>query len=292
MGTVKRAAPAAESSEKENLAELAEDSTLHLSVKRTEKLSSNLTNPDFVPCRWLYRMSPTAIKIKFAFGCTLLTLLGPYVALQVAMCSLWEFLDKKLPYGGIWLCQKFSEKVSPYCTWSVKNKNDGFVLPLFLWLGIGLPAYFFYEFYLAVTVGFDWKRVVVYNLVRIGPQYMNFMYVYVLAHKEAHNYGTLFAKPYHYVLKFVFNHWIGLFHGVMPGNFTCAHVYNHHKYDNNEWDVISCAFHARNSFKNWVFYLADWFLYAMNISTVLAFYDDGRMNMVQKTILSSIWFEI
>ena len=43
------------------------------------------------------------------------------------------------------------------------------------------------------TYGFNWRRAVVYNLVRIGPMYMNFMHVYVLCHKEGHLKGNLIS---------------------------------------------------------------------------------------------------
>jgi hypothetical protein len=63
---------------------------------------------------------------------------------------------------------------------------------------------------------------------------MNFMFCYTLCHKEAHNFGTLFKQPWNYVLKNVFNRWVGVFHGIMPGTFTISHVFNHHRYDNGE----------------------------------------------------------
>ena len=66
--------------------------------------------------------------------------------------------------------------------------------------------------------------------------------------------------------QYFFNHWVGMFHGVAPGTFTWSHVYNHHKYDNDERDVYSTAFRPRDSFSAWVRYLPEWFAYASNIS--------------------------
>ena len=102
------------------------------------------------------------------------------------------------------------------------------------------------------------------------------MYAYVLCHKEAHAAGNLFASPR---LAYAFNYWVGLFHGVLPGTFTVSHMYNHHKYDNSDRDVYSTAFRPRNSFKAWVAYLAEWFGYASNLSSILAFFEEGRAHL-------------
>ena len=123
-----------------------------------------------MPYPWLFRNSPIAEKIKFALGCITLACFGPYVGLQVAACQTWEFLDVKT-IGFIKLCSKFSEVVSPFCARFTRNKNDGFIIPLAIWLGVILPAWFFYELWRAVQpeYGFDWRRILVYNIVRIGP---------------------------------------------------------------------------------------------------------------------------
>jgi len=158
-----------------------------------------------------------------------------------------------------------------------------------------LPAWFFYELYVAATVGFSIKRVIFYNIVRIGPMYMNFMYVYVMCHKEGHNFGNLFAKQYNSVfpffgLKYVFNHWVGMFHGVLPGTFTYSHLYNHHKYDNDERDIYSTAYRRRDTFESWVKYLPEWFAYASNVSTIRAFAQERRWNWVAGTVMSTLLY--
>jgi hypothetical protein len=141
--------------------------------------------------------------------------------------------------------------------------------------------------------GFDWRRILVYNIVRIGPMYMNFMYVYVLCHKEAHNFGNLFSKEWNNpLLKYFFNHWVGIFHGVLPGTFTWSHIYNHHKYDNNHQDVYSTAFRPRNTITSWVKYIPEWFGYASNVSSVLAFLEEGRRYFALMTFLSTLYYVV
>lgn len=65
-------------------------------------------------------------------------------------------------------------------------ENDQFLWPTFFWLAVILPGWFFYELTLASLYGVNYHRILLYNAVRLGPMYCNFMYVYVLAHKEAH----------------------------------------------------------------------------------------------------------
>jgi hypothetical protein len=120
--------------------------------------------------------------------------------------------------------------------------------------------------------------------------YRNFMYVYVLCHKEAHCFGRIFAPPYASVLQYVYNYYIGFFHGVLPGPFTQSHIYNHHKYDNARDDVYSTGAFPRDSFFYFLRYIYVWFLYALNLSTMAQFHREGKTKRLVKTVLSTLWF--
>lgn len=164
--------------------------------------------------------TPAVVEnLKFLGGLALLLVFAPYVIVQVACCTLWEFVDKKT-VNMIGLCGWLEQKLASTTKRFVRNETDGFIFLEFLWLGIALPAWFFYELHYAYNYGVDYKRIFAYNLFRIGPMYMNFMYVYTLSHKEAHSFSNLFVKPLNTPLKYVFNHWCGMFHGVLPGTFT------------------------------------------------------------------------
>jgi hypothetical protein len=123
---------------------------------------------------------------------------------------------------------------------------------------------------------------------------MNFMNVYVLCHKEGHNFGNLFAKQYNafapFGLKYIFNHWAGMFHGVLPGTFTYSHLYNHHRYDNDLRDVYTTALRPRDTFTSWLQYLPEWFGYASNITSIWAFLKEGRWNAALGSIVSTGYY--
>jgi len=236
--------------------------------------------------------------VEFFAGCTIFFLPLPLVVCQIVCCTVWEALDQ--------VTLKLTQKGTQFNEWCAKNlpykklvvhPKDTFIVNTTIWLAGCLPAYFFVEAYaqaqsLAAGNGFIWWRAAIYNIVRIGPMYRNFMYVYVLCHKEAHAYGKLFAMPYrkYMGLQFIYNHFIGFFHGVIPGPFTESHIYNHHKYDNDMEDVYSTGGYPRDSFKQYLRYVYIWFLYALNFSSIRKFYSEGLMDKTFRCIAGCVYF--
>jgi len=135
-------------------------------------------------------------------------------------------------------------------------------------LAVVIPILFLCCLKYTFAYGFSWGLCIVYNVIRIGPYLMNFAYAYALSHKEGHMGKNMYKEPYGYVLGYSFNWWIGLFYGILPATFAIGHTINHHKYNNNEEDVLSTFDRPRDSFGNWVRYLPRFALYAMNVSTV------------------------
>ena len=100
-----------------------------------------------------------------------------------------------------------------------------------------------------------------------------------MCHKEAHCFGNLFTPFLMFDLGYVFNRFVGLFHGVLPATFTYSHVYNHHKHHNSAYDVYCTAFRPRDRFTSWLRYIPEWFGYASNVSSILAFMEEGRYRL-------------
>ena len=244
---------------------------------------------------WLLRGNPVAEAVKLTFGAVVLVCFLPYVACQVVMCTAWEAIDKRT-INMLGLCRKFSDWCGPkfHRMGVVAREADGFMVPVGFWLGVCLPAWFFYELHLAATEGFSVWRVLVYNICRIGPMYFNFMNTYVLSHKEGHAHNTsLYTWPRigrTPLLRHWFNGWVGFFHGVLPACFPISHNYNHHKYDNNQYDVYCTAYRPRDSIKSWTTYLAEWFLYATNVSSIGAFIEEGAYGHAFWSVAWSAWY--
>jgi hypothetical protein len=61
-------------------------------------------------------------------------------------------------------------------------------------VGTFVPSMFFGALWHTNTHGFSLTLAWAYNVLRIGPYFMNFAYVYTLCHKEGHSQLGLFAK--------------------------------------------------------------------------------------------------
>jgi len=234
--------------------------------------------------------------IEFVIGCLIFFIPLPLVFVQIVCTTSWEFLDQQtlnVCHFGTQMNIRFDSYLKKY----THHPKDGFIVTTTIWLGLVLPTYFCWEAYtqyqsIQAGEGFLWWRAALYNIIRIGPQYRHFMFVYVLCHKEAHSYGKLFAEPYNTTLglKYVYNYFIGFFHGVLPGPFTESHIYNHHKYDNDKDDVYSTGAYPRDSFIEFLRYVYIWFLYALNISSILKFYQEQRMERVLRSIGGTLYY--
>mmetsp|Transcript_29057 Transcript_29057/g.68300 ORF Transcript_29057/g.68300 Transcript_29057/m.68300 type:complete len:531 (-) Transcript_29057:120-1712(-) len=234
--------------------------------------------------------------IEFFVGCVFFFVPIPLVVCQIVACTLWELADQatfKLTNLGT----AFNEWCDPYYKRLVQHPKDTFIVNTTIWLGIVLPAYFVMEAIAQAESirqgnGLIWWRAALYNIFRIGPMYRHFMFVYVLCHKEAHSYGKLFAMPYrkYLGLQYVYNYFIGFFHGVLPGPFTESHIYNHHKYDNDSDDVYSTGAYPRDSFGHFLRYVYIWFLYALNISSIFKFLEEGKAARAYRCIGGTLYY--
>jgi len=255
-------------------------------TKTTSPNSPNTIDHSYTFLRW----------IEFMIGCVIFFIPLPLVFVQIVCTTSWEFLDQhtlNICDFGTQLNIRFDSYLKKY----THHPKDGFMVTTTIWLGLVLPTYFCWEAYtqyqsIQAGEGFLWWRAALYNIIRIGPQYRHFMFVYVLCHKEAHSYGKLFAEPYNTTLglKYVYNYFIGFFHGVLPGPFTESHIYNHHKYDNDKDDVYSTGAYPRDSFIEFLRYVYIWFLYALNISSILKFYQEQRMERVLRSIGGTLYY--
>merc|ERR1719204_35288 len=176
----------------------------------------------------------------------------------------WGFVDKwtiNLVGWAGW----FSKKIEAYTLPFVTNKKDGFMVNTVVWLGMIVPAWFFYELYRTVNYGLDWRRILLWNLVRVGPSFKHLELTWAMMHQEFHL--SFYKKPYR-----TFSHymhlWLGVFYGVVPGSWTYTHVRIHHEHLNNENDLNTTAYRRRDSFMGWVCYTADWVCTTLLINTV------------------------
>ena len=251
--------------------------------------------------------------ISFIMGAIMLLLVGPPVGLVVFASMLWEALDRGFD-GGFWDSKKelsgflfarflpwLTRTTQPFHERFVKKPQDAYMINNIIAYGVIVPCMFLACAWNALQNSNSSSShrmtslwvLFVYHLVRIGPFFMNFAYVYTLCHKEGHAaYTGLFAKEYNdsIFLRNIFNWWIGMFYGVLPATFKYGHSINHHIHNNNEHDVITTSDKPRDNFFNWVAYLPRYVLYAVNISTVRQFAHEGNWKVVYKVVFGSVYF--
>mgnify|MGYP006102571951 FL=1 len=211
-------------------------------------------------------------------GATFLITFLPLVIIQIVCTQLFELVAPNYP--------SFLKPIPALIGSSfVKVKEDSYMVLWVIWLAICLPLFLTFMSTFTLT----WKVALFYNICRIGPMYTNFAHVYTLSHMEVHRQYQLFTTKNPF-MKCVFNMWIGLFHGVVPGTFTHSHVNNHHKYDNDINDVYSTAGYRRDSVWSFCRYIVVWFAYATNFSTFYDMIKQGEYRKVFEVFLGSCYY--
>jgi len=260
--------------------------------------NSTMLTLDFrTPVEWL----------SFFVGLLIVLVCAVPVGGVILSAMIWEALDRGWDGGLVdsgkelsgFLCaravpafncftQKFNERF-------VKKREDAYMVNTMLLYGVLIPSLFFACAWRVHQVrSVELWLVYVYHVLRIGPFFMNFAFVYALCHKEGHARVGLFAAPYNNftIFRCWFNWWAGMFYGVLPASFAYGHTINHHKYNNGPLDVVTTADKPRDSLVNFIAFLPRWFLYACNFSCIIQFASEGNFNVVFKVIWGTVYFLI
>lgn len=167
--------------------------------------------------------------IHFFCGVVFLVLVGPAVGIVVFAAMIWEANDRLWDGGFVdsgkeltgFLFAKFvpwlGKKTQSFNEQFVKRSDDAYMMNCIFGYGFVIPVMFFSCAYFAFFSESKMTPLWVaffYHLIRIGPYFMNFAYVYTLCHKEGHSRSGLFSKGYNdsVFLRNVFNWWIGKFY--------------------------------------------------------------------------------
>jgi len=243
--------------------------------------------------------------LSFVVGCMFILVSGPFVAVVIVLSVLWEAVDRGFRGGlvnsGQELTGLLMGKLVPWfdritrsrnARW-VKHEEDSYMVNSAVLYGVCIPFMFHVFGVLHMrNGGLSLLMVLAYHVLRIGPYFMNFAYLYTLCHKEGHASTGLWAAPYdkHGPVRFIFNWWAGLFYGVLPATFAFGHSVNHHKYNNGPNDVISTADKPRDSWVALVCFMPRFFLYASNFSTVLQFLRENQPKVAVRMVFGSLCY--
>lgn len=230
--------------------------------------------------------------------------IAPVLGPVIFAAMVWEALDRGFDGGFVDTGKELSGvllgQVAPWVnrvttkfnSRFVKRSDDSYMMNSIALFGGVIPLLFGLCFFHMSANGFTLWVWFVYHLLRIGPYFMNFAYVYTLCHKEGHSRTGLFSADYNTnpFLRNVFNWWIGLFYGVMPASFAFGHTINHHRYNNGPLDVVSTSDKERDSLVNFLAYLPRWTSYSLNISTTIQFMNEGNYHVAKKMVYGSAYY--
>jgi hypothetical protein len=251
-------------------------------------------------------------RISMFFGALTLLVTGPFIGMNVGTTVVWEAIDRGFKGGLVEsnneltgllmgrLVPWFERMTKPFNEKLVKHKEDAFLVNFALYAGVGFPLllWTFGKLHLQYGMSSTTHALLlcyVYHVIRLGPMFMNFAYVYAVCHKEGHAAAArngLFAKPFDKrgPFRFVFNWWVGLFFGVLPSTFAIGHSINHHKYNNGPSDILSTCDRPRDEWRWLVAYIPRFILYGCNISTTWQFYKEGLYKTALNTILGTVYY--
>jgi hypothetical protein len=249
-------------------------------------------------------------RVSLFVGAVILCLIGPPVGIIVGSTVVWEAMDRGFRGGLVESGQElsgllfgrlipwFDRVTKPFNRRLVKHADDSFLVNLALFMSVGLPLMMMAFGRLHQACESTSAALLVcyaYHVLRIGPFFMNFAYVYAVCHKEGHAVAArtgLFAAPFDKTGPFrhIFNWWVGLFYGVLPSTFAVGHSINHHKYNNGPGDVLSTCDRPRDEWPWLVAYIPRFALYATNVSTTLQFLREGKPTIALKTVLGTLYY--
>jgi len=165
-----------------------------------------------------------------------------------------------------WLAEEF--------VYSSKDSVDYFLISILVLLNsfISLSAVFYYQFSLGYLPA--WLVALYYcSWVGTGGRMMGA--AYALAHKEGHS-KAFYKKWVRNIFGNVFENWIGLIYGSAPGQFSCSHVFIHHRLDGGPGDTFYQWDLDRSSVADFMLYVSRVFLHMIGYSSSAYFTSLGQ----------------
>eukprot|EP01084_Bolivina_argentea_P026820 49878_1 len=191
-------------------------------------------------------------------GVSMIVCTGPFMGLTMGIYILWFiFIDNAQDKNIIFHPESnLSKYFTPYFSKLVRYTQDAFVVNLIIIEGILLPILFFTILYITTSNELSITAHIsvwyCYNFIRIGPASQHFAYVHTLCHKEGHTHCGIFVGSFSKIPNNIFNFWIGLFYGLMPG------------------------YGPRDNIINYFAYIVQFSLYHTNLSSVVKFFMGGK----------------
>mmetsp|Transcript_76462 Transcript_76462/g.231795 ORF Transcript_76462/g.231795 Transcript_76462/m.231795 type:complete len:528 (+) Transcript_76462:56-1639(+) len=147
----------------------------------------------------------------------------------------------------------------------MKDPRNHSYIPWIAFLSIGTPTLFFWAMRRHSLYGLEFSTLFIYHILRLGPRFKFFAHAHVLVHKSGHDHRGFFKGPLRYMNGIV-EWWVTLFYGVVPMNYSVAHMKIHHRWHNDVDDVHTNLDMDRTRFGSFLMYIPRFTLYWIGIS--------------------------
>jgi len=155
-----------------------------------------------------------------------------------------------------------------------KESVDYFLISLIVLLNsfVSLSVVFYYQF----SVGYlPWWLIAMYYCSWVGTGGRMMGAAYALAHKEGHS-KAFYKKWIRNTVGNVFENWVGLIYGSAPGQFSCSHVFIHHRLDGGPGDTFYQWDLDRSSVSDFMLYVSRIFMHMIGYSSSAYFTSLGQ----------------
>eukprot|EP00408_Alexandrium_pacificum_P068334 CAMPEP_0171160256 /NCGR_PEP_ID=MMETSP0790-20130122/3460_1 /TAXON_ID=2925 /ORGANISM="Alexandrium catenella, Strain OF101" /LENGTH=578 /DNA_ID=CAMNT_0011624777 /DNA_START=71 /DNA_END=1807 /DNA_ORIENTATION=- len=212
------------------------------------------------PVAWLWGLLEILFIAPIAAVC-----IGVVVPTMVVLKAIWRHPRCAALRSGIpELVRCFSR---PLGRALLKDARNHSYIPWMLFLGTFTPALFFWAMRRHSTHGLEFSTLVIYHILRIGPRFQFFAHAHTIVHKAGHDHKGFFRAPFE-CLNGVVEWWITPFYGVVPNNYSIAHMKIHHRWHNDVDDVHTNLDLDRTVLGSFLIYTPRFTLYWTGLSPI------------------------
>jgi len=169
----------------------------------------------------------------------------------------------------------------------LRDPRNHSYLPWMLILGVFTPSIFFWAMSRHARYGLELSTLFAYQCLRMGPRFKFFAHSHTLVHKEGHDHLGHFKGPFR-CFNIIAEWWIGPFYGVVPNNYSIAHMKIHHRWHNDVDDVHTNLDLDRTLFGSFLIYVPRFTLYWTGLSPLALLIKRSEWGLVRTLLIGMV----
>jgi len=232
------------------------------------------------PVAWLWGFLEILFIAPIAAVC-----IGVAVPAMVALKAIWRHPRCSALREGI---PELVRCVSrPLGRLLLKDPRNHSYIPWMFFLGTFTPALFFWAMRRHSTHGLEFSTLAIYHILRIGPRFQFFAHAHTIVHKAGHDHKGFFRGPFE-CLNGVVEWWITPFYGVVPNNYSIAHMKIHHRWHNDVDDVHTNLDLDRTVLGSFLIYTPRFTLYWTGLSPIALLWKREEWALLRQLVIGMV----